>query len=230
MLTSTHEYFRVPDDKEAVRFIRATCLGTLVTFSAAEGFRSSQIPFQTKVAANGKLRLITHMPFANSQWRCVEQGANCLVIFLGPNGYISPSWFPSGGRDRAPTWNFQVVHVTGTLVPLSESETWDHLRELSRDLEASIGGDWCAEEMGERFNQLAQNIAALEIMVEHLEHKAKLGQDESDANFLSAVSALDHRASSRVLAALMRSRSSRMGQLPHGTCRPTSNRLAPPSD
>jgi transcriptional regulator len=34
-----------------------------------------------------------------------------LLVFQGPQGYVSPAWYGAG--PSAPTWNFTVVHVYG---------------------------------------------------------------------------------------------------------------------
>ena len=37
------------------------------------------------------------------------------MIFQGPEGYITPNWYPSKADDGkvVPTWNFAVVHAYG---------------------------------------------------------------------------------------------------------------------
>ncbi|MCI1018009.1 FMN-binding negative transcriptional regulator [Microbacterium sp. C5A9] len=43
-----------------------------------------------------------------------------LVIFQGPHGYISPSWY--GDVQAVPTWNYTAVHLAGTPEILSDEE------------------------------------------------------------------------------------------------------------
>ncbi|HKT55535.1 MAG TPA: FMN-binding negative transcriptional regulator [Microbacterium sp.] len=50
-----------------------------------------------------------------------------LVIFAGPHGYISPSWYGDG--TQVPTWNYSAVHLAGVPVLLSDAE---NLRALDR--------------------------------------------------------------------------------------------------
>ena len=47
----------------------------------------------------------------------------------GPQAYISPSWYESTARHgrTVPTWNYEVVHLTGT-VTFHRDPEW--LREL----------------------------------------------------------------------------------------------------
>ena len=69
-----------------------------------------------------------HLPFERvdeccmATWRAATSwprldGAEVLLVFRGPEGYISPNWYPSKhetGRE-VPTWNYAVVHVHGRL-------------------------------------------------------------------------------------------------------------------
>ncbi|OJV98572.1 MAG: transcriptional regulator [Microbacterium sp. 67-17] len=50
-----------------------------------------------------------------------------LIVFQGPHGYISPSWY--GDRPSVPTWNFVTVHLRGVPELLSTEE---NLRVLDR--------------------------------------------------------------------------------------------------
>jgi predicted FMN-binding regulatory protein PaiB len=38
-----------------------------------------------------------------------------MMIFQGPEGYITPNWYPSKAQHGkvVPTWNFAVVHAYG---------------------------------------------------------------------------------------------------------------------
>ena len=39
---------------------------------------------------------------------------DALAIFMGPDAYVSPSWYPSKRMHKVvPTWNYAVVHATG---------------------------------------------------------------------------------------------------------------------
>ena len=50
-------------------------------------------------------------------WQHVRADEPALVIFRAGQGYISPNWYPSKQlhHEQVPTWNYQVVHVHGTL-------------------------------------------------------------------------------------------------------------------
>ena len=55
-------------------------------------------------------KLVGHMARANPHWQGLD-GAPVTAIFHGPDAFITPTWYP---EDDVPTWNYAVVHVTGT--------------------------------------------------------------------------------------------------------------------
>jgi len=48
-------------------------------------------------------------------------------MFQGPHAYISSSWYES---ENVPTWNYQSVHVYGTVSIMSEKELEEDLIQL----------------------------------------------------------------------------------------------------
>ena len=77
-------------------------------------------------------RLRGHVARANTQWRYID-GVAALVLFPITDGYVSPSSYPSKAEHGkvVPTWNYEVVHVHGT-VQIHDDPEW--LRELVTDL------------------------------------------------------------------------------------------------
>ena len=70
--------------------IRAFPLGTLVTLTAG-GLDANHIPFEVDPEPSPFGTLRGHVARANPVWRGISAGAEALVIFQGPDTYISPS-------------------------------------------------------------------------------------------------------------------------------------------
>ncbi len=95
-------------------------LGALVTLGST-GLDANHIPFELAVAPEdgplGTLR--AHVARANPVWRDFARDVDVLVLFQGPQAYITPTWYveskPADGK-VVPTWNYCVVHVHGRLV------------------------------------------------------------------------------------------------------------------
>ena len=89
-------------------------LGAWVTIVDGE-LEANHIPFLLDTA-EGELGVITgHVAKANSVWRTFSQDTASVVIFQGPQTYITPSWYPSKAATGkvVPTWNYAVVHAYG---------------------------------------------------------------------------------------------------------------------
>lgn len=99
------------DPKRLWETIRRHSFGSLIC--ADDGGRpvSTQLPFIRR----GE-RFLTHLAAANPQSRLVADGRPVLCQFLGPHGYISPTWYEEPGS--VPTWNYVQVVVSGRLRPL----------------------------------------------------------------------------------------------------------------
>jgi transcriptional regulator len=94
--------------------IHAHPLGALVTLTAG-GLDANHIPFEVdpEPAPFGTLR--GHVARANPVWRDLTPDVEALVIFQGPDIYVSPAWYPTKQETGkvVPTWNYAVVHAHG---------------------------------------------------------------------------------------------------------------------
>jgi transcriptional regulator len=95
--------------------VRAYPLGALVTVTAA-GLDANHIPFEVDPEPGPLGTLRGHVARANPVWRETPTGAPSLVIFRGPDTYVSPAWYPTKRETGkvVPTWNYAVVHAHGT--------------------------------------------------------------------------------------------------------------------
>lgn len=124
-------------------------------------------------------------------------GAEVLVIFRGPDGYVSPNWYPSKhetGRE-VPTWNYGVVHVHGHLRVI-EDAVW--LRQLLERLtdrhEAGQPKPWhVSDAPADHIEKMLGAIAGLEITIDRIEGKFKLSQNHPAANRAGVVDGLRQR-------------------------------------
>ena len=149
-------------------------------------------PFATAVPvrpieADGSLSsLVGHIPRSSRMANCLTEPCHALIITLGPQGYISPSWMSD--RSQAPTWNYTCAQFTVELRLRDEPVLLDdHLRDLSRAMEQGRENAWSVDEMGERLAQLSSRIVAIEATVIRAHSRFKLGQDESDVTYSEVV-------------------------------------------
>ena len=74
-------------------------LGVLVTLGS-NGLNANHIPIEVdpEPAPLGTLR--GHVARANPVWRDHVADVEALVVFQGPAGYVTPSWYPTPPRMR----------------------------------------------------------------------------------------------------------------------------------
>ena len=96
--------------------IRQSGLATLVTFGA-DGMEASHVPMllDPEPAPFGTLR--GHIARSNPQWQRASGDAHALAIFPGPDGYITPAWYPTKQETGkvVPTWNYIAIRVYGSV-------------------------------------------------------------------------------------------------------------------
>jgi len=172
--------------------IRSHPLATLIT-SGSAGLIANVLPFNLRVTAQGDL-LCAHLAKANDQLVDLRHGAQALVIFQGPQAYITPSWYPTKKQHGkvVPTWNYVIVQVRG--VPkIRDDRDWlfDQLSELTSAHESKRREPWHVNDAPSDFieGQL-KGIIGLEIPIDHIEGKWKVSQNQPMENRIGVVEGL----------------------------------------
>ena len=98
-------------------FIARHPLGLLVTQSRTGGIDANSVPFFLDVADATPGVLRAHVARANPVWASARDDVDALVVFQGPQGYVSPAWYPSKAEHGkvVPTWNYVMVQARGRL-------------------------------------------------------------------------------------------------------------------
>ena len=124
--------------------IRTHPLGLLIT-AGPSGLLANSIPFliDPEESARGTLRC--HLARANPQWRELATVEQCLIVFQGPQEYVSPSWYPTKRETEkvVPTWNYVTVHAWGRPRVVDDA-TWlrRQIEDLTRLKESTRSTPW----------------------------------------------------------------------------------------
>ena len=164
--------------------IRAHPLGTLIT-AGVGGLEANLVPFLL-IAEGEKGILHAHIARANEQAEALRAAADTLVLFQGPESYISPSWYPSKNEHGrvVPTWNYVVVQVRGTPTLIDDAH-WlrAHVEALTSRQEAGRSAPWNVSDAPESFIAgLLGGIVGVEIEIEQIHGKWKASQNRSAAD------------------------------------------------
>jgi transcriptional regulator len=150
--------------------------------TTAPTLRITHIPVWLDRAAGPYGTIHGHVSRQNPQNKTFDGRENGVIVFRGPQGYISPMWYTK--TDVVPTWNFAVVHATGKLRPVTgKKELTELLARLIAKYEAREGTSYDFSAIDDAYKTgLMQGIVGFEMEVELLEGKFKLGQERSAAD------------------------------------------------
>lgn len=185
------------DDPEALhQLMRAHPLGALITHGS-QGLDANHLPFEFAQETEGQCVLRAHVARNNPLWQEVRDGDNVLVIFKAADAYISPSWYPSkhDHHKQVPTWNYSVVHAHGRIQIRDDARFVRRLlANLTRHHEAGEPTPWkMADAPREYMETMVQAVVGIEIEIERLVGKFKLGQNKDEADRQGAAHALHAR-------------------------------------
>lgn len=165
------------DDPQALReLMRSARLANLVT-ATAEGPIATPLPL-VLAADEGELGVLHgHVAKANPQWKMPVIG-EALAIFMGPDAYVTPSWYASKAEHGkvVPTWNYAAVHAYG---PVEFFEDEDRLlaavKRVTELHEGPRSMPWQVSDAPEAFikSQL-RGIVGLRLPITRLEGKRKM--------------------------------------------------------
>ena len=195
-------YIPKPQRVEDLRFLHdfmdEFAFVDLVTVSPS--LRITHIPVWLDRAAGRYGTLHGHISRQNPQRTSLAGGQTGVIVFHGPQGYISPTWYATTGN-VVPTWNFAVVHATGKLRAVEgHQELNDLLSKLIAKFEAFEGTSYDFTKIDESYkNGLMGGIVGFELEIDLLEGKFKLGQDRGLADRQSLLKKLGEARAPRSL-------------------------------
>lgn len=178
--------------------IRAYPLGMLLIPGAVP--TADLVPFalypDEGEAGLGVLR--AHIARANPAWKALAAGGECLVVFQGPEAYISPTWYASKATSHkvVPTWNYAMVQVRGR-ARVVEDPAWlgQQLRALTALQEGALPEPWEVDDAPIDFIEgLLKAIIGIEIPIASIEGKWKVSQNRGKADAEGVVAGLNSRA------------------------------------
>lgn len=189
--------------------IRSHPLGTWVSSCEAE-LNVNHIPFELDPSEGEFGTLWGHVARANPLWKSAKTKTPDVIVFRGPQSYITPSWYPSKARDGkvVPTWNYAVVAAHGHPEFIDEQAVLaQHLGRLTEQNEASQKSPWAMEDAPRAFTEkLVSAVIGVRFPIRRLEGKWKTNQSSPDADKLGVIAGLLEQGDddSAVMASLVK--------------------------
>ncbi|HEX5534482.1 MAG TPA: FMN-binding negative transcriptional regulator [Actinomycetales bacterium] len=197
--------YRPLDPQWARETVRRYPLAMLITNGAEAPFATHLpiIPADSLDEGTGEtglvgVSLLGHMNRLNPHWAALAAGRPGLLVFQGPNAYVSPTVYQT--TPAAPTWNFTAVHLHGTPEPIeSRDETLHVVKATVTAYERDHGTRWDMTDSIGYFKQIVPGVGAFRFRVTAAEGMFKLSQEKSETirqavadSFASATSGCSH--------------------------------------
>ena len=201
--------FHVDDLPALHATMREARLSNFVT-ATAEGLIASSLPLLIAPEEGPYGTLYGHLARANQQWKLPPIG-DAMALFVGPDAYVTPNWYPSKQEHGkvVPTWNYVAVHAYG---PVEFFDDADRLLEVVTRLtnlhEQPFAKPWSVTDAPEAFIRAQlRGIVGLRLPIARLEGKRKMSQNRNAADRAGVAAGLaasdrpsDHAAAQLVLS------------------------------
>jgi len=189
------DHFRVDDVPQMHALMRGRPFASLIS-AGSNGLFASHLP--TVLKNDGPYGVIEcHLARANPHCKDLADGNEALMIFQGPNAYITPNWYPSKARDGkvVPTWNFAVVHAYGRPEVMTRQD-WllRHVTELTAQQESNETKPWVPSDAPAPYVEaMLRGIVGFRFAITRIEGKWKMSQNRETQDQSGVVKGLSKR-------------------------------------
>ncbi len=170
---------RLPVLHEAIGQARLCSLVTL----GSEGLDASHIPVLLAAEEGPNGTLYGHLARGNAQWKQADKSVQALAIFMGPDAYVSPSWYAEKARNGkvVPTWNYVTVHAHGTIEFFEDKDRLlDLVTRLTDRHEGKRAEPWAVSDAPADYIQAhLKGIVGFRLPIARLEGKWKMSQNRN---------------------------------------------------
>jgi transcriptional regulator len=190
------DHYRVDDLSLMHALMRERPLAALIT-RGASGLYASHLP--TVLKDEGAYGVVEfHLARANPHCKDLAGCDEALMIFQGPDGYITPNWYPSKAEHAkvVPTWNYAVVHAYGQ-PEMMQDIGWlrRHVAELTDQQERGEATPWAVTDAPERYVEvMLRGIVGFRFAITRLEGKWKMSQNREMKDRAGVAAGLAKRA------------------------------------
>ena len=179
------KHSQINDYEEIKQFIQHNNFATIVTSNDVKPI-ASHIPVMIS-EQDDQLVITGHLAKQNELVQTIEHNAQVLVIFQGPDAYISSTWYET---EDVPTWDYQSIHVYGEGRLLNHDELVSDLKQLLNHYEGykDDGATW--NHLSEDTKRQIHGIVGFQVKVNDIEAVYKLSQNRSKQEKVNIVKQL----------------------------------------
>jgi transcriptional regulator len=160
--------------------MRQAGLATLVTLTA-DGLIASHVPVLLDPDPAPYGTLLGHLARPNPQAKGAVAGTDALVIFQGPDAYITPSFYETKRQTGkvVPTWNYVAIHARGPVTFFNDTERLlQVVTRLTDREEGKRAAPWAVTDAPADFiDGMLKGIVGFSLPITRLEGKWKMSQN-----------------------------------------------------
>ncbi len=181
-------FFKEADLEKVTSFMRQNDFVTLVSLDGKVLVASHILVSLEEV--EGRLYAFGHLARANSLWRSFEMDQEVLLIFKGPDAYISARWYD---HVNVPTWNYIAVHAYGKPKIVDGNDLYVILSRLVSSYEPDTG--YSMQGLPRDFvEKQMQAVVGFRVEINRLEASFKLSQNRNDQDYENVIRELELRS------------------------------------
>ncbi len=207
-MTYLPKHFEETDSARVQALVRSQPLATWVLPHAGQ-LLVNHVPFMLDAGRGEQGTLVGHVARANPVWQALAEGIEAVLVFHGPQAYISPNWYPSkhASGKAVPTWNYAVVHAHGVAHAIDDkARVLAIVTRLTEIHEASQALPWkVSDAPADYLDSMLGMIVGIEIPVRRWVGKWKVSQNRPAPDRLGVAAGLMARATpqAQAMAALV---------------------------
>ncbi|TDD72039.1 FMN-binding negative transcriptional regulator [Jiangella aurantiaca] len=211
----TPRHFRADSPDREGRLVRENPFGLIICGDAGAAPIATHVPMLRRPGPDGRApadgeplpgtAIVGHLAKVNPQSAALRTAGSALAVFLGPDGYVSPTWY-DGDRPNVPTWNYAAVHVSGPVRVVDDPDEALAIILASVDAtEAYAGTGWDPTPSLGYVDRLLAGIVAFELTAADVRSTFKLSQNKpvDTQSRVQATLAASTHGRDREVAALM---------------------------
>ena len=151
---------------------------------------ATQIPF-ILVEKEGEIYIQGHIMKHTDHFNAFSENKQALVIFTGPNAYVSASWYKN--PQQGSTWNYMSVHISGELNFLSKNELKELMRKMTLKFEnQNQNSPTIVDNLDTDYiDTMFEAIVGIELKLDQVHPIFKLSQNKDEYTYLSIMGKLN---------------------------------------
>jgi transcriptional regulator len=189
----TPKDFRVDDLPTLHADMQRNTLATLVSLTTS-GLVATHLPVLLDEQRGPFGTILGHVSRANLQWQQTDPATEALLIFNGPDTYVTPNWYPAKQETGrvVPTWNYAAIHAYGKLSFFDDpARLRDIVTRLTDIHESTFPNPWKVTDAPAIYiDSQLKAIVGFELPISRLEGKRKFNQNRSAADQAGVVEGL----------------------------------------